>query len=186
MSTRSRKRSKPGKPKKAPQKSSAGMAKLAQAALIDLSAAAFETVVRGADRRDFYEAASKAYDRAVSLANDATARLYNNPEFTGRVRRSIEMWLEWQRLNAAMAGAFFAAIWPAIGLPTADAVEGIRADIRRLRDELRESIADRETVRSALPASRPVRVRGAETYAMAVWPGGLGGDPMTEDTDVSN
>ena len=36
--------------------------------------------------------------------------------------------LRWQRFNSAVAGALFAAIWPAVDLPTGTEVAAVRAD----------------------------------------------------------
>ena len=53
--------------------------------------------------------------------------------------------LRWQRLNAAVAGAFFSALWPAVGLPSSTEVEGLRSDVRAMREELRDAVAERDS-----------------------------------------
>jgi hypothetical protein len=110
---------------------------LAEAATVDLPIAAAKRLVGSSDERELHEAGWKAYDAAVAIANDATNRIFTNPTIAGLTSRSLEAAVRWQRLNNAIAGAFFSALWPSIGLPTAIEVQAAREELNEVRDELR-------------------------------------------------
>ncbi|MGA3229937.1 MAG: hypothetical protein ABSD51_08335, partial [Candidatus Binatus sp.] len=61
--------------------------------------------------RQVHEIAWKAYDTAVGAANDVTNRLFTSPAVGNVLGGAIDIVLRWQRFNAAVAGAFFAALW---------------------------------------------------------------------------
>ncbi|HEY6394412.1 MAG TPA: hypothetical protein VIX12_03275, partial [Candidatus Binataceae bacterium] len=52
--------------------------KIAEAALIDVPAAAIKRVALGGDDREMRAAAWKAYDAAYAITNEATNRLYGS------------------------------------------------------------------------------------------------------------
>src|SRR5579864_2739088 len=91
------------------------------------------------------DVAWRAYDSVVGLTKVTTDGLFTN-ETVGKVLgTSIDLMLRWQRFNNAVAAAWFNALWPAVGLPTAVEVEQVRADIRGLREELRSAVIEAET-----------------------------------------
>jgi Spy/CpxP family protein refolding chaperone len=92
----------------------------------------------------------------------------------------------------------FAAIWPAVGLPTGSEVAAVRADIRELRDELRAALAEaevneeyarelHEAVRHSIVNEREVtdQVRKSGSRRISAWSGWAGGEHM-EVKDVGN
>lgn len=123
---------------------STDLAKLAEAALVDLPLAGIKRIAGAGTQRELQEAGWKTYDATVSLANSAINSLYTNDSFGRFAGRLIEFSLQVQRLQAAMAGAFFATLWPAIGLPTANEIESLRDDMRAMRDEFRAARAEHE------------------------------------------
>jgi hypothetical protein len=109
---------------------------LAEAAIVDLPVAAVKRLAGSSDERDLHEAGWKAYDAAVAIANDATNRVFTTPAIAGLTSRSLEAAVRWQRLNNALAGAFFASLWPSLGLPTATEVQAAREDLSEIRGEI--------------------------------------------------
>jgi hypothetical protein len=104
--------------------------------------------------------------------------------------------LRWQRFNTAVAGAFFNALWPAVGLPTGSEVAQVRADIRELREELRAAVIEAETneeyarelheaVRHTIVNGNEVADRNSGSQQVAVWTGWTSTEGM-ETTDVGN
>src|SRR5271154_6680625 len=61
----------------------------------------------------------------------------------------MEASLKWQRLGSAMTGAFFAALWPAVGLPSAAELTELRAEVGALRDDLAAARLEAEEGRAA-------------------------------------
>jgi hypothetical protein len=109
---------------------------LAEAAIVDLPVAAVKRLVGSSDERELHEAGWKAYDAAVAIANDATNRVFTTPAIASLTSRSLEAAVRWQRLNNAVSGAFFAALWPSLGLPTASVVQAARDELSEIRGEL--------------------------------------------------
>ena len=99
---------------------------------------------KGIDRQ-LHELGWKAYDTVIGAANGATNRVFTSPTVGQVLGGAIDIMLRWQRLNAAVAGAFFAALWPAVGLPSATEVEAIRGEMRSMREELRDAVAERDS-----------------------------------------
>ncbi len=118
--------------------------KLAQALMPEPPSATLRRAVEAGERK-LAEIGWKAYDSAVGLANSATNRLYASPAVGQVLGRSIDIALTWQRFNNAVAGAFFSALWPTVGLPSAAELEGVRTDLRALREEMREAVVERES-----------------------------------------
>ncbi len=110
--------------------------KLAEAALIEVPIAAVKRVAGVGDESETYQAGWKAYDALVSLTNEATNLLYTNESFGRFAGRVIDVTAGVQRLNNALAGAFFATLWRTVGLPTADEIEALREDVRGLREQI--------------------------------------------------
>jgi hypothetical protein len=129
------------------------LADFAEASLIDLPIAAAKRLARRGSELELNEAGWKAYDGLISIVNQATSDLYSSRRFGAFAGRSTELGLRVQRLNQALAGAFFATLWPALGLPSAQEVEALREDVRGLRGEVRAAAAAR------FEAAEPVAVR---------------------------
>jgi hypothetical protein len=161
--------------------------------------------------RQLHELGWKAYDTVIGAANNATNRAFTSPAVGQVLGGAIDLMLRWQRLNFAVAGAFFSALWPAVGLPSSTEVEGLRSDVRALREELREAVADRDSkddfagelhlaVRESIvngqadksnrqnadidPTAIPAKK--SSVYQFSVWSGWPGADPMELVEDVGN
>jgi hypothetical protein len=139
-----------------------------KAALFDFPlAGATWGLVMGQEKK-IVEATWKGYDAWVRLASTSIDDLYSSPLFGEVLARSLDRWLRWQRLNQVTVGTFFAALWPAVGLPTAEAVQALHEEIssldirlqaqdattQTLRGDLRALQTLREEFRAALPAQR--------------------------------
>jgi len=99
---------------------------------------------KGIDRQ-LHEIGWKAYDTVIGAANNTTNRVFTSPAVGQVLGGAIDVMLRWQRFNAAVAGAFFSALWPAVGLPSSTEVEAIRRDVRSMREELRDAVAERDS-----------------------------------------
>jgi len=128
------------------------------------------------------EVAWKAYDSVVGLTKVTTNGLFTNETVGKALGTSIDMMLRWQRFNNAVAGAWFNALWPAVGLPTGTEVAQVRADIRGLREELRAAVIEAETnddyarelheaVRHSIVNGNEVADRGPSSQQVAIWTG---------------
>src|SRR5271170_2215615 len=129
------------------------MLKLAQTLMPEPPTAKVKRLVAGitdtiADKgidRQLHEIGWKAYDTVIGAANNATNRVFTSPTVGSMLGGAIDIMLRYQRFNVAVAGAFFSALWPAVGLPSASEVEAIRSDVRAMREELRDAVADRDS-----------------------------------------
>jgi hypothetical protein len=124
--------------------------KLAQCLMPEPPTAKVRRMVAGivADKgidRQLHELGWKAYDTAIGAANSATNRVFTSPTVGNVLGGAIDIMLRWQRLNTAVAGAFFSFLWPAVGLPSASEVEALRSDMRSMREELRDAVAERDS-----------------------------------------
>src|SRR5271170_527547 len=171
-----------------------------------------EIADKGLDRQ-LHEIGWKAYDTVIGAANNATNRVFTSPAIGNVLGTTIDMMLRWQRLNAAIAGAFFSALWPAVGLPSSTEVEGLRSDVRAMREELRDAVAERDArddfaselhvaVRESIISQKAVENAAAReanghahaaadarrpgVYQFSVWSGWPGADPMEHGEDVGN
>ncbi|HEY9157970.1 hypothetical protein [Candidatus Binatus sp.] len=127
--------------------------------------------------RQVHEIAWTAYDTVVGAANDLTNRLFAGPAVGNVLGGAIDIVLRWQRFNGAVAGAFFGALWPAVGLPAATEVEAIRIEVRSMREELRDAVAERDVEKSTSAA------RKSSAYQFSAWPGS---DPAEFSEDVGH
>jgi hypothetical protein len=128
------------------------------------------------------DVAWRAYDSVIGLTKVTTNGLFTNETVGQVLGTSIDMMLRWQRFNTAVAGAFFTALWPAVGLPTGSEVAQVRADLRGLREELRAAVIEAETnedyarelheaVRHSIVNGSEVADRGPSSQQVAVWTG---------------
>jgi hypothetical protein len=112
---------------------------LAEALLIDLPLFAVGHLF---DRRfgdDLRKAGWRAYDAGVATATELTNRVYSSRR-VGRVSgRALDASLKLQRLADAASGAFFAALWPMVGLPTASEMRRLSDQMESLREQLQPS-----------------------------------------------
>ena len=161
--------------------------------------------------RQLHELGWKAYDTVIGAANSATNTVFTSPTVGNVIGGAIDIMLRYQRFNVAVAGAFFTALWPAVGLPSATEVESIRRDVRVMREELRDAIADRDSrddfanelhvaVRDSIISQQAVEkaaareknghdapdARKSSVYQFSVWSGWPGADPMELGEDVGN
>jgi hypothetical protein len=100
--------------------------------LVDLPSV---TVKRGlgiADRRAVADTAWKGYDASIRLGTVSIERLYGNGLFGALLGGSVHALVRLQRLNNAVMGAFFTALWRAADLPTASEVSFLREELRAL------------------------------------------------------
>jgi len=162
--------------------------KLAQCLMPEPPTAKLKRVIaNGEIHRQPHEVEWNAYETVVAAINDATNRFYTNPAVGNALGRAIDIALRWQRWNTAVAGAFFAALWPAVGLPLAADVEAIRSDVRSMREELRDAVAERDAERSPVIAPALVPAAVVPIAALpAVWSGWPGKDAMERGKDVGH
>ena len=167
---------------------------------------------KGIDRQ-LHELGWKAYDTVIGAANNATNRVFTSPTVGNVIGGAIDIMLRYQRFNVAVAGAFFSALWPAVGLPSATEVESMRRDVRAMREELRDAVAERDArddfaselhvaVRESIISQKAVENAAAReanghahaaadarrpgVYQFSVWSGWPGTDPMEQGEDVGN
>ena len=94
-----------------------------------------------AKENELEDTAWQGYDACVRLINAATGRLYSSPLFGDLVGRSLDSLLRVQRLSSSVSGTFFTALWVTVGLPTANEIQRLRAEVEGVRRELRLLIA---------------------------------------------
>jgi hypothetical protein len=99
-------------------------------------------------------AAWKGYDASMRLGSSAIDLLYNSGPLGGLLARSAPSLLRWQRLNSALIGAFFTALWRTVDLPTAADVNAVREELHTLAANLRIQGDRVEELVRALPRSR--------------------------------
>ncbi len=107
------------------------------------------------------QVAWKAYDTFVRLANYSTNRLFANPFLGASIARALPPFLQLRRLADSMAGAVFAGLWSAVGLPASSEVQAIRLELQGLRLEFRGLIA-------ALPEKAKEEIEAREEDVMRV------------------
>ena len=136
---------------------------LYKATLVDLPLAGARWGWGMGEEKEVVEAAWKGYDAGVRLASTSVDDLYRDAVVSDFMARSLDGWLRWQRLSQAAASAFFAALWPAVGLPTAAAVQALSEELRSVDTRLKAQDVALQTLRAELlslmtdllPAQRP-------------------------------
>jgi hypothetical protein len=129
---------------------------LAEATVVDLPIAAAKRLVGSSDERELHEAGWKAYDAAVAIANDTTNRVFTTPAIARLTSRSLEAAVRWQRLNNAVQSAFFATLWPSIGLPTATEMQAARDELSEIHGEIQAMRIDSQQRAAARREFKPV------------------------------
>ena len=147
------------------------LGKLGEATVEMSFAAARSMVVQNGQggEQELQKAGWKTYDAWVRLINEAANGVYGSPEIGASIGRSMESSLKWQRLGSAMTSAFFAALWPAMGLPTAAELTELRAEVGALRDDLAMARLEGEEGRAAEDSLVKDQAGDALT---AMWNGG--------------
>jgi hypothetical protein len=127
--------------------------KFVQAFWVELPLAAANRLWGEGSENTLRGAGWKAYDAFVSLANEATNLLYADRGFATLTGRTIEQTLQIQHMSGAAAAAFFGNLWPAVGLPTAKEVAGLRSELAAMREELGKAVATTVAERPEGPAT---------------------------------
>jgi len=125
--------------------------------LLDLPLAGAKWGSGMGQEKEVAETVWKGYDAWVRLTNASVDDLYRNPLFGDVLARSLDGWLRWQRLSQALVGAFFAALWPAVGLPTAAAVQALHEDLSSLDAHVKAQDTAVQTLRTGLRALQSSR-----------------------------
>jgi hypothetical protein len=122
-----------------------GLFALAEVALVDLPAAVTLRAFKAEKEGELQKAGWKAYEAATGVVTDLTNRAYANRPIASFGARIIERSLRTQRVVDAFTGAFFAALWPSIGLPMATDIEALRRDVKALREEIRAAAYEKDS-----------------------------------------
>lgn len=145
--------------------------KFCEAAWFDLPMAAAGRITGRVDEKGLTEAGWKAYEAWVNLANEAANRLYADPAFGQATGRTFEAALRLQRIGDALTSAFFANLWPAIGLPTQSHINALRDEVIALRQQIaREQVANPPVLQQSQP---PAQAPAEQPSASAEWPRAL-------------
>jgi hypothetical protein len=107
-----------------------------QATFIDLPLAGAKWSWGGGLEREVAQAAWRGYDAWVRLASASIDKLYKNSLFVYIAINVLDRSLRWRRLSQTLAGAFFAGLWPAVGLPTATVVQALTEELQSLTARL--------------------------------------------------
>jgi len=145
-----------------------GILALAEVALIDLPAALTLRAFKAETDSELPNAGWKAYQAATGIVTDLTNRAYANKGIAKVGARMLENTMKTQRVVDAMAGAFFSALWPSLGLPMASDIEALRRDVKALREEVRTIAYEREEtedVSREAEAARETAIREAAVGA---------------------
>lgn len=153
-------------------------------AMVELPIAAMSRAIAPDGERKVHEAGWKAYDAWVRVMNSATGQLYNDPSFGAATGRAMQDGLKWQRMASASAGAFFAALWPAVGLPTAAELTELHAELRALRDEVAASRLEAEEARAAETALRSAIELPPNDSLATMWHGWIPAAPFAVREDA--
>jgi hypothetical protein len=144
---------------------------LAEAALIDLPAAVTLQAFKAETDGELYNAGWKAYEAVTGVVTALTNRAYSNRSLARAGVRVLENALKTQRVVDAFAGAFFSALWPSLGLPTASDIEGLRREVKALREEVRLATHDyddhTDDISREAEVAREMAIREAGVGALA-------------------
>ena len=88
------------------------------------------------DSKELGEALWKSYDAWVRLTTNSINSIYSLPVVGEVVGNSLKRMLQLQRYSNALSGAFFAGLWPSLGLPSAAEFQALRAEVQSLAEEL--------------------------------------------------
>jgi len=121
-----------------------GLLALAEVAMVDLPAAVTLRAFKAEKDGELQKAGLESYAVATGVVTDLTNRAYANRPFASFGARIIERSMRTQRVVDAFTGAFFAALWPSIGLPMATDIEALRRDVKALREEIRATAYEKD------------------------------------------
>lgn len=96
------------------------------------------------------QAAWRGYDAWVRLASASLDGLYKNSLFVDIAFNALERSLRWRRFSQTLTGAFFAGLWPAVGLPTATMVQALTEELQTLTSHLKAQDAQIQALREEL------------------------------------
>jgi hypothetical protein len=150
-------------------------------AMVELPFAAARSMLvpeREGGEQTLQQAGWKAYDAWVQLMNESANSFYQSPEIGASVGRSMETSLQWQRLGTAVTDAFFAALWPAVGLPSSAELTELRAEVGALREELATARLENEEARAAEFA---LNERQTSEALAGMWNGGWTASPFAPE-----
>jgi hypothetical protein len=107
-----------------------------EATWLELPAEAAKALSGASDADRLRKMGWKAYDSWVRLANEITNTVYSDPIVGEASGRMMETALRFRQITGTMASAFFANLWPSIGLPTHKEMGALRDELLALREEL--------------------------------------------------
>lgn len=119
----------------------AAVTNLAEALLIEVPLLAVGSLFNRRFGRDLGQAGWKAYDAGVTITTELTNRVYASPRVARISSRAMDNWLNLQRFSSAATGAFFAALWPVVGLPTAAEMQQLIDQVESVREQLQANDA---------------------------------------------
>ena len=117
------------------------LGKFIQAFWLELPMAAASRMLGNGGETALRQAGWKAYDAFVSLTNEATNLIYANPVVGSLTGQTMERALRMRHIGSAATAAFFGNLWPAVGLPTANEVAALRAELAALHEEISQAVA---------------------------------------------
>jgi len=132
------------------------LGKFVQAFWLELPIATAKRFFGNGDETTLRKAGWKAYDAFVSLTNEATNMVYANPVVGALTGQTMERALQIQHMGSAATSALFGNLWPAVGLPTASEVAGLRTAIAALHKDLSQAVEaaeEEEEARSPMLAA---------------------------------
>jgi hypothetical protein len=141
----------------------ANLTSLWKAAFLELPLAGAKWGWGVGKEQEVAEAAWKGYDAWIRLANTQVDDLYRDPLVGELVVRFVDTSLRWQRFGTALADAFFAGLWPAVGLPTSAAMQALTEESRSLTARLKAQEAHIQVLHRelrSLTTDLPARRKG--------------------------
>jgi glycyl-tRNA synthetase beta subunit len=155
----------------AKQQTSQGAADIAVAyksLFFDLPLASVKWSLGAGEERETAEAVWNGYDASVRAATNAIDALYRNPLFSDAFSRTLSAALRWQKIINTFNTAAFTSVWKALGVPTADEIQGLSEQIRALEQRLSQSVQKKDAqaildqlraLEARLPRTAPTPLR---------------------------
>jgi hypothetical protein len=146
------------------------LSNLVRAFSLELPVAAANRALGVGDDEALSKAGWKAYDAAISLANEATNRVYEDGTIGSLAGRATETALRARLLANSLTSAFFRNLWPAIDLPTASEIAALRAEIAALHAELADAVEGVEIEEERKPSPYILTDDGVRLFTKARTP----------------